>query len=150
MASTILKRLKYCNWDGYEHLKCYRDNDVRCYLGKTTKEISDKLLEHFRSDIVALIADGKTPTVDRIDSKGHYELGNIRIIDLYENAAQGLQNANEPRKQPVQVIYSDGSAVIYESIREAARKTSLSHSCVTGLIQRKGASRKERLRFCYA
>ena len=43
----------------------------------------------------------KRPSIDRIDSKGHYTLGNCRYIELEENQRQGgLHITNKGRKLP--------------------------------------------------
>ena len=37
---------------------------------------------------------GETPTIDRIDPDGHYELGNIRLLEWGENARRSRRNRN--------------------------------------------------------
>jgi hypothetical protein len=149
MASTILKRLKYCHRNGYDHLKCYKENNVKCFLGETADEIAKVLTEHFKDDIIRLLSEGKTPSVDRIDPKGHYEISNIRIIDVKENGILGFKNANEPRKKPVRAIFRDGTTKDYESIREAERDLGIHHSCIRRLIERNGTSRKDKIKFMF-
>jgi len=40
---------------------------------------------------MGLYTKGETPSLDRIDSRGHYELNNLRIISLKENANAGRE-----------------------------------------------------------
>jgi len=41
----------------------------------------------------AIFVAGGVPSVDRIDSDGHYALGNIRIIENAQNCANGRMRA---------------------------------------------------------
>lgn len=142
MASTILKRLKYCHNEKYKHLKCYKDNNVKCFLGTTRQEIAETLHKYFEKDIKKLMSEGKTPSVDRINPTGNYELKNIRIIDYIENGKQGFINANNKRKKSIKVLYEDGKVEVFESIREAARKLNTTHSTIRYLIKTGNISKK--------
>lgn len=66
------------------------------------------------SEFERLYADGKTPSIDRIDNTVGYRLGNIAVIDLKENMRK---DRNKP------VIRTDiftGDEVMYASARLAA------------------------------
>lgn len=145
MSSTILKRMKYCGKKGYEHLNCYIG--ISCELGDTIEEIMKVLDDNFKEDILELIDSGKTPSVDRINSSDNYRLGNIRILDSIENGKLGFKNANEVRKIKVKAIYPNGEIKLFDSIRDAAKYTNLHHGNIRGLIDRKGISRKEKIKF---
>lgn len=47
--------------------------------------------------IKLLYESGKTPSIDRIDSNGHYELGNIRILDKRDNSSRKLNVINSKK-----------------------------------------------------
>jgi hypothetical protein len=38
------------------------------------------------------------PSINRLDSKGHYEINNIEMISMRENSLDGLKNARKARK----------------------------------------------------
>lgn len=42
--------------------------------------------------VEALVAQGETPSIDRINPEGHYELSNMRIISKRENSDLGRRN----------------------------------------------------------
>jgi hypothetical protein len=147
MSSQILRRLKYCHWDGYEHLNCYKEKNIECELGDTVEEVKMLLDKYFKEDILKLIEQGKTPTVDRVDSNDNYRLGNIRIIDYYENSILGFKNANDVRKKMVKATYPSGKSLVFESLNEAGRNTGLYKSSIKRIIERKGLSREEKIKF---
>ncbi len=59
----------------------------------------------------------KTPSVDRIDSKGHYEEGNIRWLTVSDNASLGAKGA--PKKPIAQYSISGEFIKIYPSRQDA-------------------------------
>lgn len=40
---------------------------------------------------------GVTPSINRIDGKGHYEIGNLELVSSYDNGCMGLRNAHLSR-----------------------------------------------------
>lgn len=74
MAIQMFKRLRDTD---ISKNRCYKGIENR--LGESPKEVQAVLLEHFKDDIERLIQEGETPSLDRIDSQGHYELGNINL-----------------------------------------------------------------------
>ena len=93
MASGVLKRTKY-DINKLKN-KAYKKNMVQNKLGDTLPEIVATLNSHFYNDIINLLERGENPSIDRIDPKGDYEIGNIRIIDLKENVKMGVENAKK-------------------------------------------------------
>jgi hypothetical protein len=147
MSSTILKRIKYKDREGYTHLNCYKENDVKCHLGDTVEAVMSTLDANFKGDIMKLLGEGKTPSVDRINSKGNYSLSNIRILDYKENGRLGFEEANRRKMRPVRAIFPEGSVQDFACLKDAERELGLYHTCISGLIKRGGKSRKESIRF---
>lgn len=75
--------------NGTQSKRVFRINNAS-YLRKgievrmTRDEFKRFCLENERH-IMALYASGDTPSIDRIDPNGHYEIGNIRILSLSQN-----------------------------------------------------------------
>lgn len=70
---------------GPSHL-AYINRGIR--VNFTRQEFADWCNEH-KSIILKFYALNDKPSIDRICSKGHYEIGNIRIISYTENCKQG-------------------------------------------------------------
>ena len=99
----ISKQVKYNNslkgfitnrWHGMKR----RTQDEPCYVKKSIK--LNMTREQFTSWVKShwpLIQDlkdqGKTPSIDRIDSSQHYTISNIQIISLRQNCIKGAQEA---------------------------------------------------------
>lgn len=75
----------------------YAQRGIENRLG-TYSRIKQYLRENFYEEIKQLIESGKTPSIDRIDPEGHYEDGNVRVIDWGENARLGAKYAYEKNK----------------------------------------------------
>ena len=127
MSNGIMKRVKY-NIDDPKN-KCYKDNKVESKIGSTSKEIEDFLYQNFYDEIKLIIDSGKTPSVDRIDSQGHYEEGNIRIIDLKINTGYGVTHAIKKTSKPVKAI-KDGTFHIFSSVSEASRELGIKRDTI--------------------
>lgn len=80
----------------------YTKKGIKNLLGNKA-EIKRFLLENFSEDIQAILDKGETPSIDRIDSKGHYEPGNVRVISWSLNSklgALGKRNEREEKQKP--------------------------------------------------
>lgn len=66
---------------------------------KFTRTEFNEWCERNRDVILKLIKEGHTPSVDRINSEGHYALDNMRIISLKENIAAGVAKRNRLRSE---------------------------------------------------
>lgn len=66
----------------------YTKKGIKNLLGNQA-EIERFLLENFSQDIQAILDKGETPSIDRIDPKGHYEPGNVRVIPHRLNSKLG-------------------------------------------------------------
>lgn len=64
-------------WRSTGH-RYYLEHGIRLEMTKT--EFYAWVLAHW-ADAEAIQRNGKTPSIDRVDSKGHYSLDNIRIIE---------------------------------------------------------------------
>lgn len=124
MAGHLLQRIK--NPTGRN--ACYKG--VKCLIGTTVTEVRAYLLAHFENDIERLVAEGELPSVDRINSKGHYEEGNIRVISKRENELRGLANAVLITSKPVTVTYPNGEIKQFASVSEASRATGLKRDTI--------------------
>lgn len=57
-------------------------------------------IEEQREYLAGIYASGDYPSIDRVDSSGHYEISNIRIMPLKENLsrARALGNARKAQR----------------------------------------------------
>lgn len=78
---TDAMRDRHRQFDAYQHVTL----DV-------TKDEFYSWAQSQRDAWEALVAEGKKPSVDRIDPSKGYALGNIRIVDLRANIAAGASN----------------------------------------------------------
>lgn len=101
--------------------KCYKENSVISKIGDTGAEISQYLYENHYDEIKSLIDKGITPSVDRIDSTGDYEGGNIRIVSVRENYLDGVRQAVKKTSKPLRAVDKDGNERVYKSVSEASR-----------------------------
>jgi hypothetical protein len=58
-----------------------------------------------RIRILRLMTEGEIPSIDRIDSHGHYELTNMRIISMTKNQQLGLIERNRLRTEQLSKQY---------------------------------------------
>lgn len=107
-----------------EYKKAYRSISEP-FGFETPAEMADYLYANFHSDISLLLKEGKTPSVDRVNSNVGYTPENIRILDFKTNTLLGV----ETRKRPIEVIYPDGNSRVFESAEAVAEefKTNSGH-----------------------
>lgn len=140
MAIGILQRTNY-DIDKPQN-KCYKDNNVKCLIGDSVKEIREFLLQNFRDDIEELISKDEIPTVDRIDSSGNYELSNIRILSLKENIKLGIASAINITSKPIKAIFPDGNEILYKSVSECSRELKLKRDTIIRHRDNNSSTRK--------
>lgn len=92
IAAAAWNRLTSRAGAKYNHSQCYKNVEVRMtrdeFMSWAVPEYEKWLSEH--PDL--------TPSVDRIDSVGHYEIGNLRLIEVQKNRrrAKHFVNDNAP------------------------------------------------------
>jgi hypothetical protein len=119
--------------------KCYKEKNIKCLIGNNTPAIYDTLNRHYRDDIKRLLQKGLRPSVDRIDPDGHYELGNIQIVDLVDN----INRSRHPStSKTIRVIYPNETVEEFPSISAAARKLKCKRDTIYYSIEKPGVSRK--------
>jgi hypothetical protein len=101
-------------YKGYEKVKCLI----------TKEQFLEKMFnQEFLEMFLVWEKNGKAlrfaPSVDRIDSSGHYELGNIRWLHFKDNAALGGNKPNRAKK--IEQYTKDG---VYIKTHQSA-----SHAC---------------------
>lgn len=94
IATNILHRT-----NGTATKKYYFDKGIECRIGKNLTEIMDYLRENFAEDIQAMLDSGEQVSIDRIESKGHYEHGNLRIMEFGENALRGSVSGGKTTRE---------------------------------------------------
>lgn len=117
----------------------YKRNGIQCRLGKTAAEVNKTLTIHYRDDFKKILRKGGKPSVDRIDAKGHYELGNIQIVTFEENMRRSNKLASA---RSVLVTYPDGVEVYFDSITEASRKLKCKRDTIYSGAKKPGTNRK--------
>jgi hypothetical protein len=85
-GSHLHSARKRCNRPLDKSYMRYGAKGIKCLL--TNEEI--KAL-WFRDNAAALLQ----PSIDRIDSSGHYEFKNCRFIEKYENCRQGWETSTK-------------------------------------------------------
>ena len=123
MATGIYKRTIY-DVD-YAKNRSYKNKNIKCLIGNTALEIAETLKCLFYEEIKLMIESGINPSVDRIDSFGNYEVGNLRIIPLEENVSLGSAVGTDVTRKPVTVMFPNGDIKNYSSISECARELSM-------------------------
>lgn len=76
----ILANVKYCR--AHAHRERYAGRGIKCRI------THDDLLFIWDRDGAEQMA---RPSIDRIDNDGHYERGNIRFRELYDNISDGTK-----------------------------------------------------------
>lgn len=94
------------------------------------KEMEDHLYDNFYSDIAQILLEGKSPSVDRIDSSKGYTKENIRILDTVTNLMLGVENI----KRKVKVTYPDGLTEVFDSVWSCAKYFNTRRECITDWI----------------
>lgn len=109
---------------------------------KFSKEEFYNWCETQKTIILELYSQNKTPSLDRIDSNGHYEFNNIRIIDLDINRLNGLKigrplSSGEKRRLPILAISSNGEEIAADSITTMAKILKIDASGIVKVLKGK-------------
>lgn len=91
--------VKRCNGNNERHL-IYRILRIKL---KLSKDEFYSFCDFNRRKIMGFYSAGETPSINRIDPNGHYELGNIEIISLREN----LSLTRKPNRKPIIAINNE-------------------------------------------
>jgi hypothetical protein len=137
LADNILKRTRY-GIDRPQN-KTYKERGIKCLLGRNRAEVRESLDKHYGQDIKRLLDLGMKPSVDRIDTFGHYELGNIQIITFKENISRV---DNSYKSNPIRVFYPDGTQKDFPSIIAASKELKCKRDTISASLERPGINRK--------
>jgi len=88
------------------------------------------IVTNFSNDIQQLLDAGESPSVDRVDPSGHYEAGNIRVIDLDLNRRLGAETVSKRYSKVLLCESPDGGVEIYRSVKEAREITGFSRETI--------------------
>jgi hypothetical protein len=125
---ALLQRIRNANGKN----PTYADTELRMtkdeFLAWAVPEYTRWLTEH----------PDKRPSVDRVRSDGHYELGNLRLLEWGENARQSRKNHN---------VHAPEGAAWCSRCKQYLQRTAfhkashqphgLSHTCATCTAQRR-------------
>lgn len=98
----------------------------RCTIGhysklgievKVTREQFNAWCDTNRRKIEHLYSAGKTPSIDRKNPDGHYELSNMRIMERWKNVRGSRRN---PIKSVIAVHLKSGRQMRFASLKAAA------------------------------
>lgn len=120
----------------------YVKKGIECRIGSTRDEVITYINENFRKDIETLIDQGLSPSIDRINPDGHYEHGNLRIIEWIENTRLGVLGSKKEISNPIRVHFPDGNTTDYPSIIEAARDLGCKRDTIYASLKRPGINRR--------
>ncbi len=128
----------------------YRDQISRCYndMHKSYKYYGGKgvRVNYDVRDFIAWFLHWQTrlnlenPSVDRIDSNGHYEFSNIRLMDCYENRVRSWVGKIPKHviEKRIPVLISDKKTqeplMIAKSISQAKYLTDIQRECISKAI----------------
>lgn len=105
----------------YAH-KCFESYYKNGIELRMTKSDFYRWCDENRSSYEKIKLSDQSPSIDRIDSTGHYELSNLRIIDSKTNISEGFKRwAVKRRKSVLGYKPETGEMVIYESQAQASR-----------------------------
>lgn len=136
MAINLVRR-------GKQTTGCYKDVENR--LGNTT-DIKRYLHTHHEQDIRRILAGGQVPTVDRINARGHYEVGNIQILSREENSMAGGVTTLLQQGKPVRVIdITTNKKYFFLSIHDAARFLNISVGSLSSRLKAQKIAGYQRL-----
>lgn len=83
--------------------------------------------------IMDLVYQGKTPSLNRKDHTGHYEISNIEIQDLLINGLEAKDRRRATLIKSVTVVTPTGLKMSFSSIVDAARHFGLNPSSLRGV-----------------
>jgi hypothetical protein len=144
LAAAIMARTKHRLHK--KQNKIYRERGTKCFLGDTEKQVSETLRKHFAKEIIELIEAGKTPSVDRIDPNGHYEIGNIQIVPLEENLKRAEKARLKAVRKKVKVTFPSGEFKVYPSISHASKELGTDRKSI-GIWAQQGTPNRRGLLF---
>ena len=102
---SIKERCKYPSCYGYKY---YGGKGIKCLLSL------DDLEFLWHRDYAASM---KSPSIDRIDSNGHYEISNCRFLEFSDNRARSSKKERYSQNNPCKVIAFSVPEKLYKSIR---------------------------------
>lgn len=104
-----------------------------------SKQVSEYLDRYFKGAITDLLAEGKTPSVDRVDDKGHYEHGNVRVVDRSVNSSLGKGHRTTQARYGEQIMarFDAGQTCLFHSKRDAAKGIGVGRRAITEAISKR-------------
>lgn len=112
-------------------------------LLKMTKDEFYNFCDENKNIIMDFYKNKITPSIDRIDHFGHYELSNIRVISFIENRKESstrslkkrVDSATEAKKKKIKLILPDDTEENFNSIKEACLKYNLLSSKISQVLK---------------
>lgn len=130
-----ISRFKHKTWGGINqrvvnptHKITYHTKSNQRYLTKgirleMTKDQFYQWCDVQKETILGLYAQGKVPSIDRIDPSGNYSIDNIRILDMRENRKLGIeQSKKRTSKLIIGISVDDPTKTIEISSATAAKR----------------------------
>ena len=130
--------------------RCTNPNNPRYHLckGRWGKNTVVELTKYYLKEYERFVRNnpGVTPTIDRINEDGKYEIGNVQIIGMGENTKKynrikghpnkGKFGKDNPTSKPVEACI-DGEWVKFAATREAERETGVWQTNISKVCQGK-------------
>lgn len=125
MASAAIQRVS----NDHPNNNYYRKNGIKNSF-ETHDEFTDYIIKTFSHTIEQLLADGATPSLDRINPKGNYDPDNIRVIDIELNRTLGRETLADTNHKRLICTYPSGEKKEFKSVKEAHEVTRLDRATI--------------------
>jgi hypothetical protein len=121
----------------FDRFKTYKNKGIELRM---SKQEFYAWVDFVWPQIEALYQLGLTPSIDRIDNDGHYQLDNIQILELRENIAKDhdyvatIKAATAAKCKKIKLVHPDGKVEYFASIKEACLVNDLAPAKLSSVL----------------